>query len=163
MAIEDRLRKTRLRKGEMPQPCYLRAADEASGDSKGIGISAYSLDGRIEDYLHWINVRVGSLDDEPARHFFASHVTRMKLYLGIDAAGGPAVNISSSQRTAGIALDNKPGKYGIYVEAGKRQLVDFKVASMGLSSEKEVKRKNPRDYRDIFLKALRVLPYDKKK
>ena len=159
---------TKLKIGEMPQPCYLKEMGDTSLESDGgyigwIGMRAYGLDEQLKDFLWWRNFRIGNLNAGKSRHDAAAFIARIKMEMEAEAAIGLPVDLATSNRdTNYVAIPRNRGLYGVYVQVDKRQMFNFMAMMQGISSEGELKLENPSEFKRIFSQAKKVLPYHKK-
>ncbi|MEK6908729.1 MAG: hypothetical protein AABX23_01615 [Nanoarchaeota archaeon] len=158
------MKKARLQMGDLPYPQYMGEAPDTTNDGniRWIGVKAYGLSGKVEDFLWWRNFKVGNLNDERARHEAAAFIARLKIGMNTDSAFGRALDLSNcDQATGRVAASNERGLYGVYVEAEKRPLFNFMTMMNGLETEEAFRRKDSKEFERIYLQAKTVLPYSK--
>lgn len=155
---------TDLKIGDLPYPQYMSEAPDTTSDEniRWIGVKAYGLSGKVEDFLWWRNVKSGSLNDEKSRHDAAAFIARLKMGMQVDSVFGHALDLGNcNQSTGKVAVAKERGVYGVYVEAQKRPMFNFMTMMNGLETEEVFRRKDSREFEKIYLQARAVLPYSK--
>ena len=142
--------------GRMPQPCFL----EGFGGEKWDGVSAYALDGQINEFLWWRNVEVKDLNNEKSRYDVAAFIARVKIQKNVESVIGPAIDLSKSnfEKEHIEIFGDSSLLYGVYVESNHRHMFNLSMMLGGLRSEIELRMWNPIKFEQVFQEAKKYLP-----
>jgi hypothetical protein len=150
--------------GEMPTPRYIVEAPSTVTDEriKWVGMDAYGLDGQLKPFLWYRNYSLGDLTDKTDRYNAAALVARIKLEMDAEAAIGPAIDLHRSDSETGFVKQiDEPAYYGLYIEAPKRPIFNFRVAMNGIKDEAALRAESPVEFDEVFQQAKAVLPMPK--
>lgn len=153
---------TPIKLGKMPKPRFFNVANPKTGkDLKLIGIVGYSVDCEPKTFIWRTNIgrRIDEGEDLDRRQA-ASYVARWKIFLNIDTAIGPAINIRESKKATGEVSISTNQTLGLYVDAKK--YFDLPEGELRIPKLKDLRKKDKRkgtnESENILHQALSVLP-----